>query len=57
MLQLLRSGKAYFFRCEIAAVSCGFADFVATVEFGGPPSGAAHAKPAKIGLFDSINRH
>ena len=57
MPQLLRSGKAYFFRWEIAAVSCGFPAFVVTVEFSGPPSGAARVKPAKIDLSNLGNRY
>ena len=31
MSQLLRSGKVYFLRCEIAAVSCGFISCAAAV--------------------------
>ena len=31
MTQLLRSGKVYFLRCEIAAVSCGFISCAAAV--------------------------
>ena len=57
MLQLLRSGKAYFLRNRKAVVTCGFVVCAATVEFGGPPSGAAHAKPAKIGLSNLGNRY
>ena len=44
-------------RNKIALLTCGFTAFVATVEFSGPPSGAARAKPAKIGLSNLGNRY
>ena len=44
-------------RSKIALLTCGFTAFVATVEFSGPPSGAARVKPAKIDLSNLENRY